>query len=118
MLFRSGRGISVHRTDCPNIAMSDDSERFIEVEWNFQKKVSYPAEIQIKASDRAGLLADITQKITDSDLGVVSLNARTSKDRIVFVNLTLEIRDIEELKDLMKKIKKIKNVLDVYRVIS
>lgn len=111
-----GRGVSVHRTDCPNIAVSDDAERFIEVEWDFQKKASYPAEIQIKASDRAGLLAEITQRITDSDLGVISLNARTSKDRIVFINLTLEIKDIEELRDLMKKIKKIKNVMDVYRV--
>lgn len=111
-----GRGVSVHRTDCPNITTSDETERFIEVEWNFQKKASYPAEIQIKASDRAGLLAEVTQKITDSDLGVLSLNARTSKDKIVFINLILEIRNIEELKDLMKKIKKIRNIIDVYRV--
>lgn len=111
-----GRGVSVHRTDCPNITISDDTERFIEVEWDFQKKASYPAEIQIKASDRAGLLAEITQRITDSDLGVISLNARTSKDKIVFINLTLEIKDIEELRELMRKIKKIKNVMDVYRV--
>ncbi|CAK7022485.1 bifunctional (p)ppGpp synthetase/guanosine-3',5'-bis(diphosphate) 3'-pyrophosphohydrolase [Tissierella carlieri] len=111
-----GRGVSVHRTDCPNITMSDDAERFIEVEWDFQKKASYPAEIQIKASDRSGLLAEITQKITDSDLGVISLNARTSKDKIVFINVTLEIKDIEELRDLMRKIKRIRNVMDVYRV--
>jgi len=101
-----GRGVSVHRADCPNIIMSEDVERFIEVEWDFQKKASYPAEIQIKASDRSGLLAEITQKITDSDLGVISLNARTSKDKIVFINVTLEIKNIEELRDLMKKIKK------------
>ncbi len=111
-----GRGVSVHRTDCPNITMSDDTERFIEVEWDFQKRASYPAEIQIKASDRSGLLAEITQKITDSDLGVMSLNARTSKDKVVFINVTLEIKDIEELRDLMKKIKRIRNVMDVYRV--
>ena len=111
-----GRGVSVHRTDCPNITMSDDAERFIEVEWDFQKKASYPAEIQIKASDRSGLLAEITQKITDSDLGVISLNARTSKDKIVFINVILEIKDIEELRDLMRKIKRIRNVMDVYRV--
>jgi len=111
-----GRGVSVHRADCPNIIMSEDVERFIEVEWDFQKKASYPAEIQIKASDRSGLLAEITQKITDSDLGVISLNARTSKDKIVFINVTLEIKNIEELRDLMKKIKRIKNVMDVYRV--
>ena len=111
-----GRGVSVHRADCPNITMSDDAERFIEVEWDFQKRASYPAEIQIKASDRSGLLAEITQRITDSDLGVISLNARTSKDKVVFINVTLEIKDIEELRELMKKIKRIRNVMDVYRV--
>src|SRR5690606_9954268 len=67
-----GRGVSVHRTDCPNIIVSDDAERFIEVEWDLEKKVAYHAEIQIKATDRAGLLADITQRITEADLGVVS----------------------------------------------
>ncbi|WP_353097023.1 bifunctional (p)ppGpp synthetase/guanosine-3',5'-bis(diphosphate) 3'-pyrophosphohydrolase [Tissierella praeacuta] len=113
-----GRGVSVHRTDCPNITMSDDVERFIEVEWDLEKKASYPAEIQIKASDRSGLLAEITQKITDSDLRVISLNARTSKDKIVFINVTLEIKDIEELRDLIRKIKRINNVMDVYRVIA
>ncbi len=61
-------------------------------------------------------MAEITQKITDSDLGVISLNARTSKDKIVFINVTLEIKNIEELRDLMKKVKRIKNVMDVYRV--
>ncbi len=113
-----GRGVSIHRTDCPNITLSDDTERFIEVEWDFQKKVSYPAEIQIKASDRAGLLAEITQRITDSELGLLSLNARTSKEKIVFINLTLEIKDIEELRELIRKFKRIKNVMDVYRVTS
>ena len=111
-----GRGVSVHRTDCPNIIVSDDAERFIEVEWDFDKKVSYQAEIQIKATDRSGLLADITQKITDANLAVISLNARTSKDKVVFINLLLEIRDIEELREVIKKIRKIRNVMDVYRV--
>ncbi len=111
-----GRGVSVHRSDCPNIVASDDTERFIEVEWDTQKQASYQAEIQIRANDRAGLLADITHKISEVDLGVLSLNARTTKERVVFINLTLEIKDIDELKGLIKKIKKIKNVIDVYRV--
>lgn len=111
-----GRGISVHRTDCPNIGVSDDTERFLEVHWDSQEKVSYPAEIQIKASDRSGLLADVTQRITESGLTVVSLNARTSKDRVVYINVTLEIKNIDELKGLTKEIRKIRNVVDVYRV--
>ncbi|WP_246566701.1 RelA/SpoT family protein [Tissierella simiarum] len=111
-----GRGVSVHRTDCPNVSDVDGTERFIEVEWDFHKKASYPAEIQIKATDKSGLLTEITQKITDSDLGLLSLNARTNKEKLVIINITLEIKDIEQLRDLMRKIKRIKGVIDVYRV--
>ena len=111
-----GRGVSIHRSDCPNICEVDESERFIEVEWDLYKKASYTAEIQIKAIDRPGLLTEITQKISDVDLGLLSLNARTNKEKLVIINLTLEIKDIEELKDLMRKFRKISSVMDVYRV--
>lgn len=57
-----GRGVSVHRADCPNIKELRKDERFIEVEWDTQKKASYKAEIQIKASDRTGFLAEVTQR--------------------------------------------------------
>ena len=111
-----GRGVSVHRKDCPNIKDLASHERYIEVEWDTDKKASYQAEIQIKASDRPGLLTDITQRITDANLTVTSLNARTNKEKLVVMNITLETKDVEQLKDLMKKIKRIKGVIDVYRV--
>ncbi|WFA09846.1 bifunctional (p)ppGpp synthetase/guanosine-3',5'-bis(diphosphate) 3'-pyrophosphohydrolase [Tissierella sp. Yu-01] len=112
-----GRGVSIHRTDCPNIKYSDDgAERLIDVQWDFQKKASYSAEIQIKGIDRPGFLAEVASRVTESDIGLLSLNARTNKERIVSINMTLEIHDIEQLKDLMRKLRKIKNVTDVYRV--
>lgn len=113
-----GRGVSVHRSDCPNIVASEDMERFIEVEWADHEKTSYPAEIQIKSSDRSGLLAEVTQKMSETDVSLLSLNARSSKDNTVLINMTLEIKDIEELMELMRKIREIKNVIDVYRVTS
>lgn len=112
-----GRGVSIHRTDCPNIVYSSDSEeRLIDVAWDFQKKASYNAEIQVKAFDRAGLLADVASRVTDADIGLLSLNARTNKEKVVTLNMTLEINNIEQLKDLMRKLRKIKNITDVYRV--
>ncbi len=111
-----GRGVAIHRTDCPNISSSQGTERFIEVSWDNEKVSSYPAEIQIRATDRFGLLSEITKKITEADIGLMGLNARTDKDRIAIVNLTLEIKDIEDLKKLMKKIKRIESIIDVYRV--
>ena len=111
-----GRGVSVHRKDCPNITNVDTPERFMEVHWDINEKAEYPAEIQIKAVDRPGLLTEITQKITDSNLGLLSLNARTNKDKAVIINITLEIKNIDQLKELMKKVKKLKNIIDIYRV--
>lgn len=112
-----GRGVSVHRKDCPNIEELENSERFIYVEWVEDKKASYQAEIQIKASDRPGLLTDITQKITDANLAIVSLSARTNREKVVVINIILEIKDIEQLRELIRKIKKVKGIIDAYRVI-
>lgn len=111
-----GRGVSIHRSDCPNIEDLGSGERFIYVEWADDEKASYQAEIQIKATDRSGLLTDITQRITEAKLAVLSLSARTNREKLVVMNITLEIKDINQLRQLMKKIKKVKGVIDVYRV--
>ncbi|NLL81829.1 MAG: bifunctional (p)ppGpp synthetase/guanosine-3',5'-bis(diphosphate) 3'-pyrophosphohydrolase [Tissierellia bacterium] len=114
-----GRGVSIHRRDCPNIKYNSDNEsveRYIEVKWDIQEDSSYSAEIQIKAIDRTGLIADVASRVTESKIELLSLNARTSKEKSVIINMTLEIHDIVELKELMKKLRKIKNVTDVYRV--
>lgn len=113
-----GRGLSVHRKDCPNIINVDNKERFMEVSWNTSEKAEYQADIQIKALDRSGLLTEITKKITDLELTLVALSARTNKEKLALVNISLEIKDIEQLMQLMAKIKKIRGVMDVYRVIS
>lgn len=113
-----GRGLSIHRKDCPNVNIIGEPDRFMEVSWNTNKKAEYQAEIQIKSIDRPGLLAAVTQKITDVGLSLVSLSARTNKEKLAVMNIVLEIKDIEQLKDLMNKIRKIQGVIDVYRVIS
>ena len=111
-----GRGVSIHRKDCPNLSSLEGKERFIEVFWNTDEKAEYPAEIQIKGTDRPGLLTEITSKITEAQLSLLTLNARTNKEKLAIINMTLEIKDIDQLRELMKKIKKLKGVIDVYRV--
>ena len=113
-----GRGVSIHRKDCPNISELDEQERFIDVKWDTDEKAEYPVEIQIISTDRPGLLTDITQKINDLDLSILSLNARTNKEKLVVINMTSEIKDTVQLKELIKRIRKIDGVIDAYRVIS
>lgn len=115
-----GRGVSIHRKDCLNIAesLSSHDERIIEVSWRKEHGTGYQAEVQIEADDRYGLLSEITNIFTMSNTVVKAINARTSKDNIAYISLTLQINDIDQLEKIMKEFRKISGVFDVYRTKS
>jgi GTP diphosphokinase / guanosine-3',5'-bis(diphosphate) 3'-diphosphatase len=111
-----GRGVSVHQKDCPNVTdLMNEEERFIEVEWNAQTKVSYNADLEVRATDRKGLLAEITTIIDESKVNINAFHSRTTKDKMAIINFILEISDIEQLNKLIRKFRKIDGVIDVYR---
>lgn len=112
-----GRGVSVHLKDCPNLMSTIESiDRLIEVNWDTTKPRSFQAEIQIRAYDKKGLLSEITKVITESKITVNALNARTNKEKLAVLNLTVEIDDINQLDKIMQKFRGMKEVLDVHRV--
>ncbi len=114
-----GRGVSVHRKDCSNIEeLALGGQRFIDVYWDDTEAAAYPAEIQVQSSDTPGLLMEITKEIAESKLTMLSLNARTNKEKLVIINMTLEIKNKEQLQELINSIKRMKGVIDAYRVIS
>ncbi len=117
-----GRGVSIHRKDCINILNilkeKDSIERFIEVEWDEDRQNAYQTEIQIIATDRKGLLFEITEVISDAKLTVTAVNARSSKEKIATINLTIEITNVQQLDRIINKIKSMQGVMDVHRVIS
>jgi len=78
-----GRGITIHRSDCPNIKNEDPTaERFIDVEWNRDEETSYETGIQIIAPDKKGLLSEVTNLISELNLEVIGINARITKEKI------------------------------------
>ena len=111
-----GRGVSIHRKDCSNMVNASDPERFIDVYWDSHEQVSYPAEIQVQSADRPGLLAEITSKMAETEISVLSLNARTTKEDIVVINMTLEIKDTKELEKFLRDMRQLESVIDAYRV--
>ena len=114
-----GRGVSVHRKDCPNVRKNliDGDARLIDVYWykSATPNVSYLAEITLKAHDRPGLLVDITNGIGESRIPLRALNARTNKDFYVVMHMTLEINNAEQLDRIIAKISKIKDVFEISR---
>ncbi|SHH14060.1 RelA/SpoT family protein [Tepidibacter thalassicus] len=115
-----GRGVSIHRKDCPNVSGNDPEilNRLIQVEWDSNKNVKFEAEISIKAHDRKGILSEITHVFAVEKTSLNGINARTNKEKIVNMNLLLEVDSISELNNLMNKLKSIPGVMDVYRVIN
>lgn len=111
-----GRGVSVHRKNCPNAnEFLRQAERLIEVEWLTETKVSYNADVEIRAYDRKGLLSEITTIVDDSKININSFYSRTTKDRMAIINFILEIHDVEQLNKLIRKFKKIEGIVDVFR---
>ena len=115
-----GRGVAVHRKDCPNSNLENEyfKNRIVNVSWETSKVASFEAEIQIVTEDRRGIINDITHTVAVEKISLNGINARKSKDNIVNVNLLVEVNSIEQLNLLMKKIKSVPGVEDIYRVIN
>ena len=111
-----GRGVSVHRDDCINVKnAADGDERLIEVSWYKGKSASYQTDLTIKAHDRTQLLMEITNVIGDAGIPLKAINARTTKDNVAMMHLTVEITDTEQLEKIINRIKRVQNVFEITR---
>lgn len=114
-----GRGVSIHRTDCPNVISNlYDRERLIEVKWEGFQETSYPVEIEASAYDRPGVLSDIINIIGDMKTTIDAVNARASKNGVAVIDLVLEINDKQHLETVMQKLRKVHGIYYVRRVMN
>jgi len=113
-----GRGVSIHRADCPNIQfLRTQPERLVEVEWEASPDGTYHVEIEVEALDRVGLLKDILGAVTETKTNVVSVNARVRKDKVGVVNIVVDIRNVTQLTAVMQRIGVVPEVYSVERVV-
>jgi RelA/SpoT family (p)ppGpp synthetase len=108
-----GRGVTVHRCDCPNILASQDMERLIEVNWGTRVE-TVPVTIRIIAYDRAGLLSDISGIISGEGINITSLR-QNSRHNIATLYITMEVRSIAQLSRVLTKIERRPNVTEARR---
>lgn len=109
-----GKGVTVHRADCPNIVNMKDVERLTTVSWG-RAEQEYPVAIQIEAFNRSGLLRDIASVTADLGLSMSSVQVSISPDLTAIVNLTVGVHSLSELATLMSRWESIHDVLEVRR---
>ena len=109
-----GKGISVHRADCPNLK-DLDPERFIEVKWGEVTNKNYPVHLSIICIDRKGLLANISSVIASSESNILKAEVKTTTDKKAFFDFYIEVSDKDHLDKIISNIFKVEGVLSVER---
>lgn len=115
-----GRGVSVHRTDCPNIPTGDGDEgnRVIEVEWVDSVEANYSVDIEITGHDRRGLLNEVLQVVSESKTIISAVSGRSDKNKMALIQMTILIRNIDHLQSVVDKIRRLKDVYSVQRIMQ
>lgn len=115
-----GRGVSVHRADCPNAAdLKTEPERIIEVSWEEKPaaKASYQVEILIEGIDRMNLLRDVTVALSDMGVGVLSCTTNVSKDGLAELRFVIQPSDVSAIGGVLNKLRAIDGVFEAQRSI-
>ncbi|HSD68746.1 MAG TPA: bifunctional (p)ppGpp synthetase/guanosine-3',5'-bis(diphosphate) 3'-pyrophosphohydrolase [Woeseiaceae bacterium] len=113
-----GRGVSIHRQDCGNYLSlhARHPERVIEVDWGDPSSATYPAELQLYAYDRQGLLRDISTVLSDEKISIDRVQTRSDKQRLQAVmDIGISVPGLAALSRVISRLEQLPNVTSVKR---
>jgi GTP diphosphokinase / guanosine-3',5'-bis(diphosphate) 3'-diphosphatase len=116
-----GRGISVHRIDCPNVRTEEAADRLISVEWESDAKTNreYNVEIEITGFDRRGLLNEVLQAVNETKTDISAVSGRSDhRNKIATIHMTIAIRNVSHLQKIVDRIKQIPDIYSVQRIMN
>ena len=112
-----GRGVSVHRANCPNVAdLMRNPARMIEVAWDTSGATEFRVEIVVEATDRMGLLKDVTVAIGDAGANILSAATQTSAQGVARLRFLVAISDASLLDVLLSAVSRVPSVFDARRI--
>ena len=112
-----GRGVSVHRANCPNVTdLMRSPDRMIEVAWDTSGATEFRVEIVVEATDRMGLLKDITVAIGDAGANILSAATQTSAQGVARLRFLVAISDASLLDVLLSAVSRVPSVYDARRI--
>lgn len=113
-----GRGVSVHRADCPNAVNFTDKDRMIDVAWEEATSTMFLVIVEVVSYDRTGLMADILAVLTEMKLSISTVNVKVEDTGMAYMHLGIQIKDLQQLEFIMTKLRRIKGVHSVRRMHS
>ena len=115
-----GRGVSVHRKDCPNLITDDAKERLIPVEWEsgLNDRKEYNVEIEITGYDRRGVLNEVLQAVNETKTDISAVSGRTDRNKMVTITMSISIVNVSHLQKIVERIKQIPDLYSVRRIMN
>ncbi|HLR52024.1 MAG TPA: bifunctional (p)ppGpp synthetase/guanosine-3',5'-bis(diphosphate) 3'-pyrophosphohydrolase [Candidatus Avamphibacillus sp.] len=115
-----GRGVSVHRADCPNVQMEEAKERYIDVQWKQHRtsKRQYHVDLEVSGFDRRGLLNEVLQAVNEMKTNITHVNGRSDRNKMATIQITILINNTAHLHKVVDRIKQIKDIYTVTRTIQ
>lgn len=111
-----GRGVTIHRRDCPNLeSLAIDDARLVDVDWKPGNETTSTARLMVETVDRPGVIADLSALISSVNVNISHIEANTTQDKKAYINFNLEVRDKSQLSGLIQKIAQTEGVLRVRR---
>ena len=110
-----GRGISIHRTDCPNVLnLDNDPGRRVDIEWRAERDDRFFVHLHMEGTDRRGLLGDVARTISETATDIQHADMRAT-DGGMTAAFVVEVQDLNHLKRVMEAVQRVKGVMSVVR---
>ena len=109
-----GRGISIHRADCPNLLTLSSGERRVEIDWQETAGEAFAVRLVLSGEDRRGLYADIMEAISQTGTNIRGADLH-SKDATVFGNIFVEVDNLSHLAKVLRAVRRVKGVTEIER---
>ncbi|WP_082233732.1 RelA/SpoT family protein [Halobacillus massiliensis] len=115
-----GRGVSVHRTDCPNVHTEEAKSRLLTVYWEkgFTDSKQYHVDLEIWGYDRRGLLNEVLQAVNETRTNITAVSGKSDRNKMATIHITILIQNTEHLRKIVERIKQIQEVYTVRRVMQ
>lgn len=114
-----GQGVSVHQCSCPNAVRLEGlhPERFVQVSWSSEhSQAQYLVQIQTKALDRPGLLADLTKVMTEYRVNIVSASTVSTRDQVATARFSFHLAEMSHLNAVLAALRRVDGVFEAVRV--
>ncbi|WP_170008760.1 RelA/SpoT family protein [Bacillus fonticola] len=115
-----GRGVSVHRADCPNVDGDESDSRLLPVEWEGgpNERKEYNVDLEISAFDRRGILNEVLQAVSETKTTFTAVTGKVDRHKMATIHLSISIQNMSHLHKVVERIKQIPDIYTVRRQVN